>query len=374
VKIYPVHNVRPFLYFITMLNISNKVSVPAPPVSSSSLPDTKLPATTSAASASSLFVPKSGYLGNIPEKYKWDVQQWIESGTPPKNIAQEAVQLVFNLALEGALSPLNADITPAICAVGAVAETLTCAPESKEVAKLLGEVLKTSKSLKRLVIDASHDCDLMPSLARGLEGNTTLTHLAISKGNSSQQGGIGSLLETINENRNLTLTHLAVTECQLNDNDMQDVGIFLSENHTLTHLNFSLNKRETVKGVARFCDGLTSNASLTHFECKGMLKEYEDTEFFYNAIRRNGTLLTVDADSTFELELSERISPHLEENRSQADKANERVMETRMTFKSIKLLPELNKKITDIQKALEINLIREKVNKADLSNFELDYG
>jgi hypothetical protein len=89
-----------------------------------------------------------------------EVIAWVENetGRLPKGISPEAVQIVFDLAMDGRLSNKK-DITQIVCFVASFAESLTCDQIKKADgrAEQLAAVLATSQTLKTLKITNSND-------------------------------------------------------------------------------------------------------------------------------------------------------------------------------------------------------------------------
>ena len=102
-----------------------------------------------------------------------------------------------------------------------------------------------------------HRADFLGSF---LSRNTTLTHLNLSH-NSIDDGGARYLSRVLS--RNTTLTHLNLSHNSIDDGGARYLSRVLSRNTTLTHLNLSHNSIDD-GGASHLSLALSENTTLTH--------------------------------------------------------------------------------------------------------------
>jgi hypothetical protein len=112
---------------------------------------------------------------------------------------------------------------------------------------------------------------------------------------------------------NLNLRSLDLSDCHLDDGDIEQIGKYLKADPSLTYLNISENRGIQRWAVVAFSEGIKNNSNIK----KLRLFNISDSEWqncFVNAVNKNQSLIAIDS---YNADFRKRVAPYLKRNRAQ---------------------------------------------------------
>jgi hypothetical protein len=158
--------------------------------------------------------------------------------------------------------------------------------------------LETNNTVKRLIFSETyHNHD---ALAKVFEKNTTITHVDLSHCSIDIDGNhLEKLARALRLNQNTKITHLNLSYNEISRycEGLEQLGLTLQSNSTITHLDLKGNNLNNRRGVKEFLNGLEKNSSITHLDLSDTYVGYIGQDLG-NMFKNNSTIEDINLTDT----------------------------------------------------------------------------
>ena len=153
---------------------------------------------------------------------------------------------------------------------------------------ILSEILKTNKTIKRLVLFSSSLTGGIKQVSDSLFNNETLEQLVlynVTDITDEDMTHLSTILAT-----NTTLKVLRLPYCNITDNGVRYICEGLTKNHTLTTLNISHNHQITSVSTSTIADLIQTTTSLTRLDLDNTSLNNDDIKTICTSLTKNTTI------------------------------------------------------------------------------------
>ena len=153
---------------------------------------------------------------------------------------------------------------------------------------ILSEILKTNKTIKRLVLDSSSLTGGIKQVSDSLCNNETLEELVlinVTGITDEDMTHLSTILAT-----NTTLKVLYLSNCNITDNGVRYICQGLTKNQTLTMLSISCNPQITSVSTSTIADLIQTTTSLTTLYLNNTSLNNEDIKTICTTLSKNTTI------------------------------------------------------------------------------------
>ena len=153
---------------------------------------------------------------------------------------------------------------------------------------ILSEILKTNKTIKRLVLWSSSLTDGIKQVSDNLFNNETLEQLVlynVTDITDEDMTHLSTMLAT-----NTTLKELHLINCNITDNGVRYICEGLTKNQTLTTLNISHNRQITSVSTSTIADLIQTTTSLTRLFLDNTSLNNDDIKTICTSLTKNYTI------------------------------------------------------------------------------------
>ena len=153
---------------------------------------------------------------------------------------------------------------------------------------ILSEILKTNKTIKRLVLVSSSLTGGIKQVSDSLFNNKTLEQLWLSNVTDITDEDITHLSTMLSSNT--TLKELYLINCNITDNGVRYICEGLTKNQTLTLLNISRNRQITSVSTSTIADLIQTTTSLTTLYLYNTSLNNDDIKIICTSLNKNTTI------------------------------------------------------------------------------------
>ena len=153
---------------------------------------------------------------------------------------------------------------------------------------ILSEILKTNKTIKRLVLVSSSLTGGIKQVSDSLFNNKTLEQLWLSNVTDITDEDITHLSTMLSSNT--TLKELYLINCNITDNGVRYICEGLTKNQTLTLLNISRNPQITSVSTSTIADLIQTTTSLTTLYLYNTSLNNDDIKIICTSLNKNTTI------------------------------------------------------------------------------------
>ena len=153
---------------------------------------------------------------------------------------------------------------------------------------ILSEILKTNKTIKRLVLVSSSLTGGIKQVSDSLFNNKTLEQLWLSNVTDITDEDIIHLSTMLSSNT--TLKELYLINCNITDNGVRYICEGLTKNQTLTLLNISRNPQITSVSTSTIADLIQTTTSLTTLYLYNTSLNNDDIKTIWTSLNKNTTI------------------------------------------------------------------------------------
>ena len=153
---------------------------------------------------------------------------------------------------------------------------------------ILSEILKTNKTIKRLVLVSSSLTGGIKQVSDSLFNNETLEQLAlcdVTGITDEDMTHLSTILAT-----NTTLKELCLINCNITDNGVQYICEGLTKNQTLTMLDIGCNRQITSVSTSTIVDLIQTTTSLTTLYLYNTSLNNDDIKTICTSLTKNTTI------------------------------------------------------------------------------------
>ena len=153
---------------------------------------------------------------------------------------------------------------------------------------ILSEILKTNKTIKRLVLDSSSLTGGIKQVSDSLCNNETLEQLVLYRVTGitdKDMTHLSTMLAT-----NTTLKVLWLYNCNITDNGVRYICEGLTKNQTLTELNIGRNRQITSVSTSTIADLIQTTTSLTELRLHYTSLNNDDIKTMCTSLTKNTTI------------------------------------------------------------------------------------
>ena len=153
---------------------------------------------------------------------------------------------------------------------------------------ILSEILKTNKTIKRLVLDASSLTGGIKQVSDSLCNNETLEKLLlydVTGITDEDMTHLSTMLAT-----NTTLKELHLSNCNITDNGVRYICEGLTKNQTLTKLDIGRNRQITSVSTSTIADLIQTTTSLTRLRLDYTSLNNDDIKTICTSLIKNTTI------------------------------------------------------------------------------------
>ena len=161
-------------------------------------------------------------------------------------------------------------------------------PLVSECVLILSEILKTNKTIKRLVLQSSSLTGGIKQVSDSLFNNKTLEELRLYNVTDITDEDITHLSTMLSSNT--TLKELELSNCNITDNGVQYICEGLTKNQTFTMLNISDNHQITSVSTSTIADLIQTTSSLTELRLYNTSLNNDDIKTICTSLNKNTTI------------------------------------------------------------------------------------
>ena len=157
-----------------------------------------------------------------------------------------------------------------------------------ECVSILSEILKTNKTIKRLVLLSSSLTGGIKQVSDSLCNNETLEQLELSNVTGIKDEDMTHLSTILATNT--TLKELYLPNCNITDNGVRYIREGLTKNQTLTTLNIGFNHQITSVSTSTIADLIQTTISLTTLYLYYTSLNNDDIKTICTSLTKNTTI------------------------------------------------------------------------------------
>ena len=156
---------------------------------------------------------------------------------------------------------------------------------------ILSEILKTNKTIKRLVLDSSSLTGGIKQVSDSLCNNETLEQLWLSNVTGITDEDMTHLYTMLATNT--TLKELELSNCNITGNVVRYICEGLTKNQTLTTLNIGYNRQITSVSTRTIADLIQRTTSLIRLDLHYTSLNNDDIKTICTSLTKNTTIRTL---------------------------------------------------------------------------------
>ena len=156
---------------------------------------------------------------------------------------------------------------------------------------ILSEILKTNKTIKRILLQSSSLTGGIKQISESLLNNKTLLELVLYNITGITDEDMTHLSNLLL--RNATLKELHLYNCNITDNRARIICKGLSKNQTLTTLNFRDNHQITSVSTGTISDLIQTSTSLRRLDLDNTSLNDDDIKIILTSLTKNTTIRTL---------------------------------------------------------------------------------
>ena len=153
---------------------------------------------------------------------------------------------------------------------------------------ILSEILKTNKTVKRVVLNSSSLTGCIKQVSDSLFNNKTLEQLWLYNVTDITDEDMIHLSTMLSSNT--TLKELRLSNCNITDNGVQYICEGLTKNQTLTKLNIGDNRQITSVSTSTIADLIQRTTSLTKLYVHYTSLNNNDIKTICTSLNKNTTI------------------------------------------------------------------------------------
>ena len=153
---------------------------------------------------------------------------------------------------------------------------------------ILSEILKTNKTIKRLVLYSSSLTGGIKQVSDSLFNNKTLEELVLSSVSGITDEDITHLSTMLSSNT--TLKELYLYNCNITDNGVRYICEGLTKNQILTKLDIGDNRQITSVSTSTIADLIQTTTSLTTLDLNNTSLNNDDIKTICTSLNKNTTI------------------------------------------------------------------------------------
>ena len=161
-------------------------------------------------------------------------------------------------------------------------------PFDSKCVSILSEILKTNKTIKRLVFESSSLTGGIKQVSDSLFNNKTLEELVLSNVTGITDEDMTHLSTMLSSNT--TLIELSFPYSNITDNGVRYICEGLAKNQTLTMLNICYNHQITSVSTSTIADLIQTTKSLTRLDLDNTSLNNDDIKTICTSLIKNTTI------------------------------------------------------------------------------------